>query len=467
MLKNTFLSIFTVLSLVVHSQNKILDNGGIYSGTPWFDNEGNVVSAHGAGIIKEGDTYYLFGEFKSDSTIVFNGFSCYSSKNLYDWKFENIALPVQDSGKLGPNRIGERPKVMKCPETGEYIMYMHTDNIQYKDQAVGYATSNTITGEYKFQGALLFNGKPIKKWDMGVFQDDDGTGYVVTHSGNLYKLSSDYKSVTEQVVENMTGKCESPIIFKKDDTYFWLGSGLTSWERNDNYYFSAKTLEGPWKSHGNFAPKDSLTWNSQCTFVLPINGSKDTTFMYMGDRWAFPIQNSAATYVWQPLSIIKDSIYLPNYHQKWQVNTKTGEWNSKPLKGKVIKNTHTKKINYSDGWEPSNDSFSDKRSNKKDASFTIPFKGTQVGLYGVARPDGGFAKVTIQDSNGKIIQSNIIEMYCKYPEVSLKYLSPILPKGNYNMIVTVLGYHGNWHQKNGKKFGSTDDFVSVDKIIIN
>ncbi|MFV0336756.1 MAG: hypothetical protein ACK5LK_00735, partial [Chthoniobacterales bacterium] len=31
-----------------------------------------------------------------------------------------------------------------------------------------------IAGEYTFCGPLLFNDKPIKKWDMGIFQDDDG-----------------------------------------------------------------------------------------------------------------------------------------------------------------------------------------------------------------------------------------------------------------------------------------------------
>lgn len=216
-LKNMKIQIKSLLSVVLltitisaSAQNNKINT--INSGIPWFDTNLNVVSAHGAGIIKDHNKYYLFGEFKSDSIIDFTGFSCYSSDDLYNWKFEKIVLPVQKSGKLGPNRIGERPKVMKCPKTGEYIMYMHTDDLKYKDQAVGYATSKTIDGVYIFQGAILFNGEPIKKWDMGTFQDTDGTGYIITHSGNLYKLSHDYKSVTEQVVKNMTGQCESPVI---------------------------------------------------------------------------------------------------------------------------------------------------------------------------------------------------------------------------------------------------------------
>src|SRR5215217_6821530 len=147
--KNAFLVIsFIFISFLATAQKM----DAIYSGIPWFDSNNNVVSAHGANIVKDNGKFYLFGEFKSDTSNAFNGFSCYSSKDLYNWTFERMALPVQKSGALGPDRVGERPKVMKCPKTGEYIMYMHADDLKYKDQYVGYATSKTINGEYTFQG---------------------------------------------------------------------------------------------------------------------------------------------------------------------------------------------------------------------------------------------------------------------------------------------------------------------------
>jgi hypothetical protein len=109
----------------------------VYSGIPWFDEEGEVVSAHGANIVKENGRYYLFGERHSGTTNAFAGVNCYSSIDLYNWKFEVVALSVQPSGKLGPNRVGERPKVMKCPTTGEYLLYLHVDSIDYKDPFTG------------------------------------------------------------------------------------------------------------------------------------------------------------------------------------------------------------------------------------------------------------------------------------------------------------------------------------------
>ena len=358
-------------------QDKSMD--AIHSGVAWYDDRGAMVSAHGAGIIKEGDRFYLFGEFKRDHSNEFNGFSCYSSADLMNWKFENIALPVQPDGRLGPNRVGERPKVMKCPKTGEFVMYMHSDDINYKDPAVGYATSPTINGTYTFQGTLLNGGKPVKKWDMGVFQDDDGAGYLITHSGSLFKLADDYQSITKQVVKDMTHGCEAPAIFKREGLYYWLGSDLTSWERNDNYYFTAKSLTGPWEKQGIFAPKGKLTWNTQSTFVLPIAGSETTTFMFMGDRWAHPRQNSAATYVWQPLQFdAAGKLSLPEFHANWKPDTKTGRWSPVEPKGKIIEFRDVDQVKKSKAWQPYTDAenLSDIRSNVKGSSLTIPFTGS-------------------------------------------------------------------------------------------
>lgn len=459
---------FLLLSSCVHAEIRPGTKDAILSGVAWFDQNGNVVSAHGGGILKEGGRYYLFGEFKRDHGNAFNGFSCYSSADLMSWRFERIALPVQKDGRLGPNRVGERPKVLKCPKTGRFVMYMHTDDINYKDPAVGYAICDTIDGEYKFQGALQHNGKRIGKWDMSAFQDDDGTGYIVTHSGNLYQLSDDFQSVTAQVVKGMTHGCEAPAIFKRNGCYYWLGSGLTGWERNDNYYFTAKSLKGPWEKRGFFAPEGSLTWNSQTTFVLPISGSKETTYMFMGDRWAHPRQNSAATYVWQPLRFdTLGAISLPAFEQGWRPDTKTGSWSPAETTGEMTAIRDMKNVVKSGTWAPHTDDkgFSDLRSNEKGATLAISFTGTRIGLQGVARPDGGFGGVTIKDADGKLLLTTVMESYCLYEEKSLKFLSPALEPGNYTLTVTVLGERFFWQ---GKKavYGSKGDFVSVSEVSV-
>jgi len=436
----------------------------IHSGLPWYDESGNTVSAHGANIIKDNARFYLFGERHSDTSNAFVGFNCYSSSDLHSWKFERIALPRQATGKLGPNRVGERPKVMKCPKTGEYVMYMHADTLGYTNPFVGYATAKKITGPYEFRGPLLFNGKPISKWDMGTFQDSDGAGYVLLHGGDIYKLSEDYKSITEQVNKATEKGFESPAMFRKDSVYYFLGSDLTGWERNDNYYLTATSLKGPWTKRGFFAPQGTLTWNSQTSFVLPIAGSKDTTFMFMGDRWSFPRQASAATYVWQPLSVSGTSIALPQFQEAWQINTSTGIASPSTVEGKTIRNTDQQYLSYFGNWQQ--DTLAMRSTDEKGASFSLKFKGTQIGLYGLARPDGGYASVVLINSKGKTLISSVIEMYRKYPEKSLLFLSPSLPKDNYTITVTVLGERWYWVEKSGRRTGSRGSFISVDKLVV-
>ncbi len=438
-------------------------NNAIYSGVSWYDEKGNAVSAHGANIVKENGKYYLFGERHDDTSNAFVGFNCYSSADLYNWKFERIALPLQQSGKLGPKRVGERPKVMKCPSTGEYIMYMHADTLGYVDQFVGYATSKKITGPYTFHGPLLFNGKPIRKWDMGTFRDKDGSGYVLLHGGDIYKLNDDYKSISEQVNKAFERGFESPAIFHKDSLYYFLGSDLTGWERNDNYYFTSTSLKGPWTKRGFFAPQGTLTWNSQTTFVLPIEGTKETTYMFMGDRWSFPKQATAATYVWQPLTVSGYNISLPEFKEAWKVDQSTGIASTVSVNRKTNAATD-QQIIYSGNWQQ--DTLTVKSADVKDASFSFTVKATQIGIYGLARPDGGYAGITIRNSKGKTVLSSSIDLYSKYPAVLLKFLSPVLKKDNYTVTVTVLGEKWWWKEKSGRLSGSKGNFISVEKIVV-
>lgn len=219
-----------LLFLLLKAGTATAQNNLVVNGIPWFDDKGNTVNAHGACIVEENGRYYLFGEWKSDKSNAFPGFSCYSSDDLVNWKFENIVLRVQPEGILGPNRVGERVKVMKCPKTGEYIMLMHADDMGYKDPYIGLATCKTIAGDYQLQGPLLYKGQPVKRWDMGTFQDTDGKGYLLIHHGPVYRLSDDYRSI-EAEVAHIKGMGESPAMFKKNGVYFMLTSNLTSWEK--------------------------------------------------------------------------------------------------------------------------------------------------------------------------------------------------------------------------------------------
>lgn len=431
----------------------------IHSGNIWFDQNNQEVNAHGACIVEDAGKYYLFGEYKSDTANVFTGFSCYSSDDLMNWKFEKIVLPRQKDGLLGPNRIGERVKVMKCPQTGEFVMYMHADDRKYNDPHIGYATCKTINGDYQFQGALLHDGNPIRKWDMGTFQDTDGKGYLLIHHGIIYELSADYKSAKRIVVSQIpTG--ESPTIFKSNGIYFWLSSHLTSWERNDNFYMTATSLEGPWKMRGTFAPEGTLTWNSQSSFVLPVTNEKDTLFMFMGDRWSFPLQGSAATYVWQPIKVTGDSMSIPACLENWKVDFSNLKVADVAISKKSIKSNS---IIERGNWKTSGGKFTSK---EKGAVITCPFNGAQVGIKAISNNTSGYARVIIRNSKKEEIINTLVDFYSKYEYSSQMFLSPVMKKGRYTLSIEVMGEHGVWSDKSKKIFGSTDDFVVIEDVYL-
>lgn len=413
----------------------------IVNGVPWTDDRGNPVNAHGACIVEEAGTYYLFGEWKSDTTNAFPGFACYSSRDLVNWKFERIALALQKDGLLGPNRVGERPKVMRCPKTGEYIMLAHTDNMRYKDPQVGLAVAKNITGPYTFVGPLLYKGEPIRRWDMGTFQDHDGTGYLLMHHGDIYRLSKDYRKAVKKVAGEIKGGGESPAMLHKDGTYYLFGSNLTSWERNDNFYHTAPNIKGPWTKQGIFCPEGTLTYNSQSTFILPLHRGDSITYIYMGDRWSYPHQASSATYVWMPLQIDGLKLSIPEYWPVWNPMT------MKPiteLGGTVIK------VNF--------------KSDTKDAKLELPFKGRRIAIIGHTFNNGGYGRITIRNTEGKVVHTNLIDFYSKIEDRGLRYVSPLLPHDSYTLVVECTGEHPEWSDKRKNHYGSRENWVTVEEV---
>lgn len=458
-----------VIIITACSQNQVQNYQSIISGIPWYTENGDNVSAHGANIIKEGDKYYLFGEYKNNENNQFEGFSCYSSIDLYNWKFESIAMPSNKSGRLsGAECIGERPKVMKCPSTNEFIMYMHADSNGYRNPAVEYAVAEKITGPYEYKGKLMFGDTYVRRWDMGTFQDDDGTGYIIMHHGDIYKLAEDYKSIVEHTLKyDKKLRAESPAVFKHNETYYWIGSGLTGWERNDNHYFTAKSLTGPWTDKGSVAPEGTLTWNSQSSYVFSVVGSKTTTYIYMGDRWSFPKQQSTATYIWQPILFNGAEISMPEYHESWTIDVETGEWRDVPLKPVYEILYNDKRVSYEGDWKDAKgDNIKSRRAKTKDASISIPFNGTQIAIRGVASIDCGYGHIVIENSKGETVHDTWVDMYSNKTVEGLQYLSPKLPEGEYVLTFSPTESHWYWVEKSGKKWGSKDTFVSFSKALV-
>ena len=333
--------------------------GALADGINFLDTDGKRVNAHGGGIIKEGDTYYMHGEYFLSTTTDndFNGFSMYSSKDLATWKNEGIILPQQASGELGPKRKGERPHIIKCPSTGEFVLYAHAASEDYStDREVVYATSATVNGKYSYKGPLTnSSGTTAAHSDMSALSDGDNA-YVITESGHVFTLASDCHSwlsdKSYSALNGDSGGSESPTVFKAGSTYYWIGSYKTGWRANNNFYATATAMTGPWTHQGFIAPvtdtstvtpsgspnppewiSDQRTWLSQSTWVTPVVGCQGTVYVYWGDHWYGNTDtsnpgkhNDQATYVFQPLVFSGTSISMPTYLSTWKLDVGAGTW---------------------------------------------------------------------------------------------------------------------------------------------
>lgn len=408
----------------------------IYNGIPWYDQNGNPVNAHGACILREGDKYYLFGEYKTDDVNQYRGFSCYSTENFTDWKFEGFALPPLKEGLLGPGRIGERVKVLRSKRTGRYSMLMHTDDERYCDPCIGLAVGEHLDREFTFQGPLLFEGEPIRFWDMGTFVDEDGSAYLLTHEGNIYRLDESCTQAVELVAGNIAPGGESPAIFKEDGTYYLMLSNKTSWERNDNYYFTASNLHGPWTYRGLFCPEGSRTFNTQCSFVFRYERGNESISVYVGDRWSFPRQKSAATLVLLPIEAQKGRMKISRYLPVWSPDTPEGE-------------------------SPAPEHALDFCSNVRDEEISIRFQGNRITLFGNTDCHGGYGDISIYDEKGACVHKTSIDFYSAVPDAGLRYRSPLLPEGSYVLKLAAAGENSVCETKSGKRYGSDDYYIHI------
>jgi beta-xylosidase len=297
-------------------------------GAIWPDDRGNHIQAHGAGILKQGDTYYLFGEDRTPGLDPAKRYvSCYSSTDLSHWAFRNRVLALGDPENLGV-RVLERPKVFYNQATNKFVMYMHIDSGNYKLARVGVATCDTVDGNYQFLRSFRPLGQESR--DIGQFVDDDGTAYLIfedrPNGFHIAKLSNDYLTVAEDThlfPKAEGGALEGGALVHYNGLYYVVGSQLSGWGANANKYATAAKLQGPWSAFKDIAPPNLKTYGSQSSMLLKVVGSKTTTVIFMGDIWK-PRTLWDSRYLWMPLQIGDGNLFLPA-PKPWTMDVVTGE----------------------------------------------------------------------------------------------------------------------------------------------
>jgi hypothetical protein len=314
------LLIFMIISVNSFSQKR----SHISPGEVWPDDSGNHIQAHGGGILKIKDTYYWYGEQRRQGLDSNKRYvSCYSSKDLMNWKFRGDVVQMTDPNNQGKGWILERPKVYFNSKTNKYVMYFHLDNKTYKTASVGIAISDKPDGNFVFVKSFRPLGHESR--DIGQFVDDDGKAYLIfedrPYGFRIALLSEDYMDIEKEIcliAEHMEG---GAIVHYKG-LYYAIGSGLTGWNPNPNKYATAPSLAGPWTEFKDIAPPETKTYGSQSTLLLKVVGTKGTTVLYLGDIWK-PKTQWDSRYLWMPVEIHDGKLWLPQ-PQKFSINVKTG-----------------------------------------------------------------------------------------------------------------------------------------------
>lgn len=310
----------------------------IVSGEKWLDTDGNMINAHGGGVLYHDGTYYWYGEYKGDSTYwnpkvpswecyrtEAGGVSCYSSQNLVDWKFEGVVLPSEQNdttSELHYSNVLERPKVIYNDKTKKFVMWLHVDSHDYVKAAAGVAVSDTPNGRFEYLGSKRPNDAMSP--DMTLFKDDDGKAYHVYSSEEnktLYisLLTDDYLKPTGKFTRNFIDQSrEAPAVFKRNGKYYILSSGCTAWDPNQAEYAMADSMFGEWKVMGNpcSGTDADKTFYGQSTHVLKIEGKKDV-YMAMFDKWN-KTDLIDSRYIWLPIKFKGDSIDIV-WQDEWGV----------------------------------------------------------------------------------------------------------------------------------------------------
>jgi hypothetical protein len=342
-------------------------------GALWLDLNGNQINAHGGGFLIYKNKYYWFGEHKESGEMggkALVGVHVYSSKDLYNWKDNGVALAMlkDTTSLLQKQSILERPKVIYNKKTKKFVMWFHHElkNQGYKAALTGVAVADKVIGPYKYinsfrihpkvwaknfseaqqkQVALAIEqGKEQKQKfidgvymvrdfetgqmsrDMNLFVDDDQQAYHITASEEnqtllISKMSDDYLSLTDDYVRVFPGETnEAPAVFKKDGEYFMFSSYTTGWAPNPGRLAVSNTMMSGWKDlqnpcRGSEEEKKS-TFRSQSTFVLPLIGKKNT-FIFIADRWN-PNNLKESRYVWLPIEF-ENGIPFLKWYDTWDL----------------------------------------------------------------------------------------------------------------------------------------------------
>ncbi|WP_295068899.1 family 43 glycosylhydrolase [uncultured Fibrobacter sp.] len=314
----------------------------------WKDTGGNFIYSQGGGVLQVGDTFYWYGvkyngavtyaasPTKKNSDTGFAGVTCYSSKDLVNWKFEGIVLKPDQAAGGWFGRIG----VVYNAKTKKYVLAGQGGSPSWQFGEY-FATSSSPTGPFKFarvqpesEMTFFVNNNT---GDQTLFQDDDGKAYVIASNvkgrTNLYVAplrESDFLAIdgskTVNIHKSRVGGREGNAMFKYNGVYYFCSSDLHGWNTSQTYCMSAKNILGPYSEEFVLeGTQHDFSHVTQTGFFIQVKGTKGSFVVNAGDRWSDFAGNGLGYNQWLPISFETGK---PVFHSlsQWIINAKEGTW---------------------------------------------------------------------------------------------------------------------------------------------
>lgn len=288
-----------------------------------YDNNGKLTYGGDPAAMVDGDTVYLYTghDVATGDSYVIDGWICYSTKDLLNWKYEGEIMSSKDISWANVADSAWAAQTVK--HNGKYYFYYCTwdktakasSKIKAGEQSIGVAVSDSPTGPFKDLGKPIVSGEVTdfgtesSEWndiDPTVWIEKDGKGeehrYLAWGNGNYYicELNDDMISVKDQngdgkitggtstktadVIQktSVTSYTEAPWLYRRQDAngnyygqyYLFYASG---WREGMSYATTDDLLNGEW-SEGKEIARPNVTSNTNHMAVIDFKGK--TYFIY-------------------------------------------------------------------------------------------------------------------------------------------------------------------------------------------
>lgn len=288
-----------------------------------YDNNGKLTYGGDPAAMVDGDTVYLYTghDVATGDSYVIDGWICYSTKDLLNWKYEGEIMSSKDISWA--NVADSAWAAQTVNHNGKYYFYYCTwdktakasSKIKAGEQSIGVAVSDSPTGPFKDLGKPIVSGEVTdfgtesSEWNdidptVWIEKDDKGEEhrYLAWGNGNYYicELNDDMISVKDQngdgkitggtstktadVIQktSVTSYTEAPWLYRRQDAngnyygqyYLFYASG---WREGMSYATTDDLLNGEW-SEGKEIARPNVTSNTNHMAVIDFKGK--TYFIY-------------------------------------------------------------------------------------------------------------------------------------------------------------------------------------------